>query len=68
MSKEKIVIEIDEDAKIFADAIGFKGEICIKELESLFEGFPSIKKTDKKPDFFNTNKTKTTQNTKIGGI
>ena len=53
MSKElKIIIEIDEDNQIHADAINFKGDLCLKELNKLLEDLPPIKKVDKKPDFF----------------
>ncbi|MCF2141350.1 MAG: DUF2997 domain-containing protein [Candidatus Lokiarchaeota archaeon] len=55
MSDEKIIIMIDEDGKIQADAIGFKGNICLKELEKLLEGLPEIEKLDKKPDFYQKN-------------
>jgi hypothetical protein len=55
MDEEKIIITISEDGKIQADAIGFKGEICEKELEKLLEGFPEIEKDDKKSDYYNSN-------------
>ena len=37
MQKQKITIEIDSEGKLSADAEGFTGDTCIKELEKLLE-------------------------------
>ncbi len=53
MTKEtKITITIDEHGRIVADAEGFQGPICMKEMEKLLEGLPEIDKSDRKPDYF----------------
>ena len=55
MEKEKeneIIIEIDEDGRITADAHGFHGEICISKIKELIKDMPPIDSIDKKPDFF----------------
>ncbi|MHA1250102.1 MAG: DUF2997 domain-containing protein [Candidatus Helarchaeota archaeon] len=49
---KKIIIEIDKDGRITADAIGFKGEICLEILKKLLEDLPLIKNIDKKSDFY----------------
>ena len=50
--KEKIIIEIDEDGKITAEAEGFIGKICMKELEKILEDMPEIEDTKHKKDYY----------------
>jgi len=38
MKEQKIVVEIDHDGRITADAEGFSGDACLKELERLLDG------------------------------
>ena len=38
MKEQRIVIEIDEEGRIRADADGFAGDTCLRELEKLLEG------------------------------
>ncbi|MHA1766537.1 MAG: DUF2997 domain-containing protein [Promethearchaeota archaeon] len=52
MKEEKIIIEIDEDGKITADAEGFTGKICVKELEKILEDMPEIKKIEHKKEYY----------------
>ena len=52
MSERKIIITIDEDGKISAEADHFQGEICIEEIQKLLEGFEEIDDEDRKPEFY----------------
>ena len=52
MKEEKIIIEIDEFGQIKAEAKDFIGEICLKEMEKLFDGIQDIEKIRKKDDFY----------------
>lgn len=38
MKEQKIVVEIDHEGRIIADAEGFTGDACLKELERLLDG------------------------------
>lgn len=38
MKEQRIVIEIGRDGRITADAEGFTGEACLRDLERLLEG------------------------------
>ena len=38
MKEQKIVVEIDHQGRITADAEGFSGDACLKELERLLDG------------------------------
>lgn len=38
MKEQKIVVEIDHEGRITADAEGFSGDACLKELERLLDG------------------------------
>lgn len=38
MKEQKIVVEIEHDGRITADAEGFSGDACLKELERLLDG------------------------------
>nr|MDO8115646.1 hypothetical protein [Candidatus Sigynarchaeota archaeon] len=50
--EETITIIINEDGVITADAEDFTGDICLKELQKLLEGFPGFEETDRKPEFY----------------
>jgi len=41
MKEQKIVIEIAADGKLTAEAEGFSGDTCIKEMEKLLESLAS---------------------------
>ena len=61
MTEQKISITIYENGKIIADTEGFKGQICVSEIEELLEGIAQVEKIDKKPDYYETDaKIKTT--------
>ena len=38
MKEQKITIEIDAEGRITADAVGFSGDACLKELDRLLDG------------------------------
>ena len=51
MKEQRITIEIDHEGLIIADAEGFTGDACIKDLERLLEGLaPGMATVDRKPD------------------
>ena len=52
MKEEKIIIEIDEFGQIKAEAQNFIGEICLKEMEKIFDGIQDVENVKKKDDFF----------------
>ena len=45
MKEQKIVIEIDAEGGLTADADGFSGETCLKDLERLLEGLANVPST-----------------------
>jgi len=50
MKEQRIVIDIDEEGRIAADADGFEGDLCLKDLERLLEGLaPDRARTERKP-------------------
>ncbi len=50
MKEQRITIEIDPDGRITADAAGFSGETCLRELERLLEGLaPGTATVERKP-------------------
>ena len=51
MKEQRITIEIDHEGRIIADAEGFTGDACIKDLERLLEGLsPGTATVARKPD------------------
>ena len=51
MKEQKIVVEIDRDGGITADAEGFTGDACLRDLERLLEGLGSgTESVERKPD------------------
>ena len=51
MKEQRITIEIDPEGRISADADGFTGGACLKDLERLLEGLaPGTATLSRKPD------------------
>lgn len=51
MKEQRITIEIDPEGRITADADGFSGDTCLRDLERLLEGLaPGTTTMDRKPD------------------
>ena len=51
MKEQRITIEIDREGRITADAEGFSGDACLKELDRLLEGLsPGNQTVDRKAD------------------
>lgn len=51
MKEQRITVEIDREGRITADAEGFTGDACLRDLERLLEGLsPGIATLDRKPD------------------
>ncbi len=51
MKEQRIMIEISPEGKITADAEGFSGDACLKDLERLLEGLaPGTATVDRKAD------------------
>lgn len=51
MKERRITVEIDRDGRLKADAEGFSGDACLRELERLLEGLsPGTATLERKPD------------------
>ncbi len=51
MKEQRITIEIDHEGGITADADGFSGDACIRDLERLLESLsPGTTSIERKPD------------------
>jgi hypothetical protein len=51
VKEQRITIEISREGKMTADADGFTGDACLKDLERLLEGLaPGTASVDRKPD------------------
>lgn len=51
MKEHRITIEIDEEGRISADAEGFPGDLCLKDLDRLLEGLGAGRaRIERKPD------------------
>ncbi len=51
MKEQRIIIEIGPDGRITADADGFTGNTCLRELDRLLEGLaPGTAVVERKPD------------------
>lgn len=51
MKEQRITIEIDHEGRITADADGFTGDACLRDLERLLDGLaPGTASVDRKPD------------------
>lgn len=45
MKETKIVVDIDGEGALSIEAIGFEGDACLKQLESLLDGLASAPQT-----------------------
>jgi hypothetical protein len=64
MKEQRIIIEIDQEGRITADADGFTGDTCLQDLERLLDGLSpgpaSIhRKADSAPARIQTSRTQT---------
>lgn len=51
MKEERIIIEIDQEGRITADADGFTAGACLRDLDRLLEGLaPGTATVQRKPD------------------
>lgn len=51
MKEQRITIEIDPEGRITADAEGFSGDACIRDLDRLLDGLsPGTASLERKPD------------------
>ena len=51
MKEQRITVEIGPEGEITADAEGFSGDACLRDLERLLEGLaPGTARVDRKPD------------------
>ena len=51
MKEQKIIVEIDREGGISADADGFTGDACLRDLEKLLEGLGAgTECVERKPD------------------
>ena len=51
MKEQRITIEIDQEGRITADADGFAGDACLRDLERLLDGLaPGPSRVDRKSD------------------
>ena len=51
MKEQRITIEITHDGQITADAEGFSGDTCLRDLERLLQDLsPGTATVDRKPD------------------
>ena len=51
MKEQRITIEIDREGRITADADGFSGDACLRDLDRLLDGLaPGKAVVERKPD------------------
>ena len=51
MKEKRITIEIDERGGLTADAEGFSGDACLRDLEKLLDGLGTgVSSVERKPD------------------
>ncbi len=51
MKEQRITIDIDAEGRLSADAEGFEGDQCLRDLEKLLEGCAAAwKHVERKPD------------------
>jgi hypothetical protein len=51
MKEQRITVEIDREGRITADAEGFHGDACLRDLERLLEGLsPGTATIERKPE------------------
>jgi Protein of unknown function (DUF2997) len=51
MKEQRITVEIDREGRVSADAEGFTGDLCLKELGRLLDGLSAQReRVERKPD------------------
>jgi hypothetical protein len=50
MKEQRIEVEIDHDGRITAEAGGFSGDACLRDLERLLDGLAEWEHVERKPD------------------
>ncbi|MGP3927935.1 DUF2997 domain-containing protein [Streptomyces sp. 8N616] len=50
MKEQRIEVEIDRDGRITAEADGFSGDACLRDLEKLLDGLAEWESTQRKAD------------------
>lgn len=51
MKEQRIIIEISHDGRIKADAEGFTGDACLRDIDKLLDGLaPGRAAVERKPD------------------
>ena len=66
MKEQRITVEIDREGRITADAEGFTGDACLRDLERLLEGLsPGVATLERKPDA-STGRVTTTRTQTVG--
>lgn len=64
MKEQKIIVEIDHEGGITADAEGFTGDACLRDLERLLDGLGAgTQSIERKPDRGATRTTARTRQT-----
>lgn len=67
MKEQKITIEIDHYGRLTADAEGFSGDACLKDIEKLLDGMASIQETIERKPEAGERLVRQTQSVKLGG-
>lgn len=50
MREQTICVEIDDNGRITAEADGFSGDACLKELDQLLDGLGRLEEVVRKPE------------------
>lgn len=50
MKEQRIAVEIDHEGRITAEADGFSGDACLRELEKLLDGLAEWENVTRKTD------------------
>lgn len=50
MKEQRMCVEIDDDGRITAEAEGFSGDACLKELDQLLDGLGRLEDVERKPE------------------
>jgi Protein of unknown function (DUF2997) len=50
MKEQRITVEIDYDGRITAEAEGFSGDACLRDLEKLLDGLADWESVERKAD------------------
>ena len=56
MREKKIYIEIKDNGEIFSETSGIEGQLCIEELEKLFEDIGEFEILQRTPDYYKKKK------------